>query len=297
MLVLKHHVEAPVDWRSARKARRERIEVRLSSKDVNTRSRAREGSSSTLATMGVLGKRERKSHWGGEGFARVGSHLPTEPSSRPRPSREKFGLNASSMVSCARHSEGGVGEKERRNCGGRLVFARRAGLFSSVSRFSEPRTEKRNENGGPSKLACGMRGLRKASAERPRDDKKLEARSGSYVEIAFESSRARHCAAVLARRRARPVPRQIRELKENSVVPRSATDPGWKRARAPAYRFGLRPRGCGRDLGSDLELFRVRRELALLRLVTCARSPDSERVAILGQTTLCARLNVRRVSS
>lgn len=156
--------------------------------------------------------------------------------------------------------------------------------------------EQRNENGGPSKLACGMRGLRKASAERPRDDKKLEARSGSYVEIAFESSRARHCAAVLARRRARPVPRQIRELKENSV-PRSATDPGWKRARAPAYRFGLRPRGCGRDLGSDLELFRVRRELALLRLVTCARSPDSERVAILGQATPCARLNVRRVSS
>ena len=35
----------------------------------------------------------------------------------------------------------------------------------------------------------------------------------------------------------------------------------------------------------DLELFRERRELALLRLVTCARSPDSERVAILGPRT------------
>lgn len=177
-------------------------------------------------------------------------------------------------------------------------FRSRAGLFSfrrvTVQRAShETKRERR-----PSEFACGIRGLRKATPERPRDDKKLEARSGSYVEIAFESSRARQCAAMLARRRARPVPRQIRELKRRLLhLSRSATDPGWKRARAPAYRFGLRPRGCGRDLGSDLELFRVRRELALLRLVTCARSPDSERVAILGRATPCARLNVLEFAS
>jgi hypothetical protein len=147
--------------------------------------------------------------------------------------------------------------------------------FRRVHGSARHEREKRERR--PSKLACGIRGLRKTTAERPRDDEKLETRSGSYVEIALESSRARHCAAMLARRRARPVPRQIRELKNTPFHARRR----WKRARAPAYRFRLRPRGCGRDLGSDLELFRVRRELALLRLITCARSPDSERVAIL----------------
>ena len=127
------------------------------------RSRARKGSSSTMATMGVLGKRERMmSHGEGGRFARVGSHLPTEPSSRPRPSREKFGLNASSMVSCARHSEGGVGEKERRNCGGRPVFARRAGLFSSGSRFSAARTRERRTEA----FGVGMRDSRAPKSER-----------------------------------------------------------------------------------------------------------------------------------
>lgn len=53
VLVLQHHVEAPVDWRSAQRVRHERVEVRPGSKDANTRSRARRGSSFTFAKRAV----------------------------------------------------------------------------------------------------------------------------------------------------------------------------------------------------------------------------------------------------
>ena len=210
VLVLQHHVEAPVDWRSAQRVRHERVEVRPGSKDANTRSRARRGSSFTFCQEGGLGKRERMSQVEGGRFARVGSHLPTEPSSRPRPSREKFGLNASTMVSCARHSEGKEGEKEGRNCSEAASFS-----FSLAAQVFFRRFTGRSGSKEKNQEACAWesRAFRKATAERQRDDETLKTRPGSCVETAYDSSRACHCAEILARRRARPVPRQIREQK------------------------------------------------------------------------------------
>ena len=88
-------------------------------------------------------------------FARVGSHLPTEPSSRPRPSREKFGLNASTMVSCARHSEGKEGEKEGRNCGGAASFSFSLAAQVFFRRFTgRSGSKEKNQEA----CACGSRG-------------------------------------------------------------------------------------------------------------------------------------------
>lgn len=51
-----------------------------------------------------------------------------------------------------------------------LVYFRRV---RGSARHEQEKGERRH-----SELACGIRGLRKASAERPRDDNKLEMRSG-----------------------------------------------------------------------------------------------------------------------
>ena len=170
-------------------------------------------------------------------FARVGSHLPTEPSSRPRPSREKFGLNASTMVSCARHSEGKEGEKEGRNCGGAASFSFSLAAQVNFRRFTGRSGSRRITR---KRAHVGVEGVPKSDRRAP--TRRRNARDAPWIMCC---GRMRFIPRLSMRRDSRASTGAARAAtdpgtKEHSVS-RSVTDPSWESGVGSGVPFRTAP--------------------------------------------------------